>query len=510
MLHLKNATLYDGSGNAPISGDVLLDGGRILATGHMTSPADARAIDLQGLALAPGFIDMHSHSDLKVLENRREKIEQGITAEVVGNCGFSAFPCGGHADQIATTNEGILNGRDSFHGAAEYLTAARTQSHLVHVESLVGHGTLRTAVYGERAATQDMDRLDEMLAQLDEALAEGAVGLSSGLMYAPGSEAPFAELEALCRVVARYNKLYTTHMRSYSWTLLESLDEQIELARRTGCRLQISHLQAVGRDNWDKQQQAFDRIEQAAAEGIDIAFDCYPYLAGSTVLSQLLPQHFLANGIAGLKLSIQDRAQRATVEKALHEETAQAWSDIFLSSVQTAANKPLVGQHFAAIAEARSTSPEAAVLDILVEEDGRANIVAFNQCESNLRALLTHPRASIITDGFYVAERPHPRLAGAFPTLLGDYVRQRGWLSTAQAIRKVTHEPAKRLGITDRGNLLPGSRADLCIFSPEAVGTDATFERPESSPRGIALVLQGGKPVAGSSSILDNAAFLPA
>jgi dihydroorotase/N-acyl-D-amino-acid deacylase len=508
MLYLSNALIFDGSGAPPYLGGMLIREGHIIALGDVMPPLDADELDLHGSALAPGFIDLHSHSDLAVLENRSEKSNQGITSEVVGNCGFSAYPCGHNAGLLAEQNEGILYGSSTWSNAAAYLDSVRQSSRLVHVESLIGHGALRTAVYGGEAGTAKLERLDAMTSTLDEALTEGAIGFSTGLMYAPGSEAPLAELEALCRVVARHGKLYTTHMRSYSWQLLESIDEQIDLARRTGCRLQISHLQAVGRDNWYKQRLALDRIEQAHREGIDIGFDCYPYLAGSTVMTQLLPQGALKDGTPGLLALIADPSSRRALEHALNTETAQAWTDIFLSSLHTAANRHLIGQHIAQVAEDRGTSPAATVLDLLAEESGKLNIVAFNQSEANLRQLVTHPLSSIITDGFYVAERPHPRLAGAFPTFLGEFVRTRNWLSLPEAIRKITSQPAARLQLADRGKLAPGTPAELTIFDPTLIGSEATFEHPTASPSGIHLIVRGQRLLPKSSSLLDGHGIL--
>lgn len=508
MLFLSNALIVDGTGSAPYTGSMLIREGRIVAVGDVERPADADEFDLYGSVLSPGFIDLHSHSDLAVIENRHEKSDQGITSEVVGNCGFSPYPCGHHAALLAEQNEGILHGRTSWPNAAAYLAEVNRSSRLVHVESLIGHGALRTAVCGPDAASTELLHLDTMEAVLDEALTAGAIGFSTGLMYAPGSQAPFAELEALCRVVARRNKLYTTHMRSYSWELVESVKEQIELARRTGCRLQISHLQAVGRDNWYKQRLTLDLIEQAHAEGIDIGFDCYPYLAGSTVMTQLLPQSALKDGLVGMLALIASPASRTDLEEALNTQTAQGWDDIFISSLHTPANRSLIGKHIAGIAEERGTTPCSVVLDVLVEEVGKVNIVAFNQSEANLRELLTHPLSSIITDGFYVAERPHPRLAGAFPTFLGEFVRERQWLSLPAAIRKITAQPAERLKLKDRGSLAVGSIADLTIFDPFQIGSAATFESPSTAPTGIHLVIKGKLLLPKSSSLLDGAGIL--
>jgi dihydroorotase/N-acyl-D-amino-acid deacylase len=334
-----------------------------------------------------------------------------------------------------------------------------------------------------------------MESALDEAFAEGAAGFSTGLMYAPGSQAPFEELERLCAVVARRGKLYTTHMRSYSWQLLESIDEQLTLARSTGCRLQLSHLQAVGRANWHKQSAALEKIEQARAEGIDVAFDSYPWLAGSTVMTQLLPQSALDGGLPALLERLTQAALRSDLISALHNETAQAWGDILVSSLATETNHALIGCSIEEIATARSADPAAVILDLILEERGQINIIAFNQSESNLRQLLTHPLCSVISDGFYVDGRPHPRLYGTFPAFLGDFTRDRHWLSLAEAVRHITSAPADRLGLTDRGRLALGYVADLCIFDAETIANQATYDHPDRTPIGIEAVLRVGRAV---------------
>jgi dihydroorotase/N-acyl-D-amino-acid deacylase len=246
----------------------------------------------------------------------------------------------------------------------------------------------------------------------------------------------------------------------------------------------------VGRDNWSKQQIALDRIEQAQAEGIDIGFDCYPYLAGSTVLTQLLPQAALSNGIPGLMEQLVNPKARADFEHFLNTQTAQGWDDIFLSSVTSSANRPLVGRHIAAVAEERGASPAATVLDLIAEERGKVLMISFNQSEANLRTLLQHPLSSIITDGFYVDERPHPRLAGAFPTFLGEFVRERKHLPLPEAIRKITSLPASRLGLKDRGHIAPGAVADITVFDPLTIGSPATFNSPSQPPTGIHLIIK--------------------
>ncbi|MBM3774657.1 MAG: amidohydrolase family protein, partial [Acidobacteria bacterium] len=419
---LQNGTLIDGAGAAAAPGDLLIEDGRIARIGRFEAPADCRLIDCRGLTVAPGFIDGHSHSDLQVLEERREKSNQGVTAEVVGNCGFSPYPAGADRGPLQEFANGIFRGRDDWGwlGARAYLDEAARRSRFVNVLSLVGHGSLRIAHAGPVQGTLPAAKLEAMERSLSEALAAGAGGFSTGLMYAPGSSAPPDELLRLCRVVARHGKLYATHMRSYSWHLLEAIDEQLELARRSGCRLQISHLQAAGRSNWNKLAPALERIDKARAEGIDVAFDMYPYLAGSTVLTQLLPQSALDGGTPALLARLEDREQRKQILAAMISQMAQGWSDIFISAVGSAANGNLVGKHLAQIAELRGRDPAEVVLDLLVEEKADVNMISFNQNEENLRKILTHPLCLVISDGFYVKGRPHPRLFGTFPFLLGE------------------------------------------------------------------------------------------
>ncbi len=486
--------IFDGTGTAPVPGSVLIENGRIVSVGaDLRYPAETEVIDCRGLALAPGFIDLHSHSDLQVLENRPEKALQGVTTEVVGNCGFSPYPCGGHSDGVREFANGIFRGGEAwkYASAREYLAAVDRDSTLVTVQSLVGHGSLRVALFGQRQDALSGPELDQLDGLLADALTGGAVGLSTGLMYAPGSSAPFDELAQLCHTVARTGKLYATHMRSYSSGLIEAVEEQLALARATGCRLQISHLQAVGQVNWDKQRRALDLIETARREGMDVEFDIYPYQAGSTVLTQLLPQWTLEGGTVRLLERLRDDRRRIAAEAVAG--MAQRWSDVFITSVASAANQPLVGLHLEEIGQKRGVDPVEAAIDLIVEEEGAVNIVSFNQSEENLRELLTHPLCSVISDGFYVKGRPHPRLHGTFPFLLGEIARQRQWMPVETAIHKITAKPAARLGLTDRGRLTPGLIADITVFDAARVAGPATYEKPEQDPVGVVAVYRGGK-----------------
>jgi dihydroorotase/N-acyl-D-amino-acid deacylase len=503
---LTGGAIVDGTGAPPISGDVVIQGDRIVSVDRPGSAsaylenAEFDTIDCTGCVIAPGFIDAHSHSDLQVLEDRTEKLLQGVTTEVVGNCGFSAYPSPENPQVLRDFANGILYGNSSWgwNSASDYLASA-SKSKVATVASLVGHGSLRIKVAGNTSRALTSQELDTMAGLLDDALQEGAAGFSSGLMYAPGSGASPQELMALCRVVARRGGVYATHMRSYSDKLVEAVEEQISVAEASGCRLQISHLQAAGPDNWHLQQLALTVIEQASERGVDVAFDAYPWLAGCTVLTQVLPQTALDGGISQLLARLADPIQRESIRPHIKGEAR--WNEVVISSaLKNAAS--LVGSSIQEIADERGSQPEDAVMDILLEQEGNVNIVEHAQSIDNLHALLTHPLAMVITDGVYTSGRSHPRLYGTFPMLLGELVRERRWLSLEEAVHKVTGKPALAFNLRNRGTLTPGHVADLTVFDPKTIRTDATYEKPDIAPIGFKAVLRNGRVVVDSGMVV--------
>jgi dihydroorotase/N-acyl-D-amino-acid deacylase len=350
---------------------------------------------------------------------------------------------------------------------------------------------LRIAVAGTRQAiTPDEER--QMGRLLEESLEAGSAGFSTGLMYAPGSAAGFEELAPLCALVKKHDALYATHMRSYMGEVVEAVDEQLALARATGCRLQISHLQAAGRANWDLQRRAIEHIEAAAKEGVDVAFDIYPYQCGSTVLTQWLPDWAMDGGMDALVRRIRNREDRQRMADHVLSHMVQRWEDITVTGVATEANGFAVGMTLDAIAARWGVEPMEAMLRLLEEETGAVNVVSFNQSLENQRELLTHPLCTVISDGFYVKGLPHPRLHGTFPELLGRVVRARGWMSAGEAVKKITSQPAARLGWSERGVIRDGAVADLVVFDPAKVGSTATYAAPEGDPVGITAVIRAG------------------
>jgi len=504
MLLLQNGLLIDGSGSSGRVASVLLDGARIVEVGDIVAPVGCEVLDCSGLVIAPGFIDLHSHLDLQVLDaNRTEKVRQGVTSEVVGNCGFSPFPCAESRDALQEFAAGILAPGEEQWGwqtAFEYLRAVEVRSAKVHVFPLVGHGSLRVAVAGHAQRALSGGELDRVSGLLEESLAAGCAGFSTGLMYAPGSSAGRDELEHLCRIVARSGKLYATHMRSYADGLVEAVREQLDLARATGCRLQISHLQAAGRANWGLQQQALDEIEAARGEGVDVEFDIYPYQCGSTVLTQWLPGWALEGGTRRLTERLRNGEERSRIGREMELALPQLWADITVSGVATGANAGLVGKTIEEIAQTRHTDPAECALDLLLEEEAAVNVISFNQSPENLRQLLAHPLCSVISDGFHVKGRAHPRLYGTFPELLGAVVREQGWLTLAEAVHKITGKPAARLGLRNCGMVKAGYCADLTIFDAADVRSHSTYEAPECPPQGIISVVKDGCVVYGRAA----------
>lgn len=493
QLLFSNGTIVDGSGSDPFRADILVAGDHIERIAPEIKAPDTGRVDCTGLTLVPGFIDSHTHSDLQVVEGRTDKLRQGVTTEVIGNCGFSAYPPARPAEDLRSFANGIFCGDDTWgwESTEDYLRAIE-QSRTANVVSLVGHGSLRIAVVGSRQGALSEAELRSMESLLEEAFAAGAAGFSTGLMYAPSSSAPPEELQRLCNATARAGKIYTSHIRSYFSELVEAVDEQLELGRRSGGRLQISHLQAVGAANWPLQQVAIDHIEQARAEGVDVEFDCYPYIAGSTVLTQVLPQSALDGGVPALSRRLNDPATREAIRDEVNRINPWRWSDIYICSVGGEANRSVIGKNLQELAETRGKSPADVTLDLLSEEKGDVNMLCFNQSMENLQATLTHPCSTIISDGFYVKGRPHPRLHGTFPLLLGEFTRERRWLTLAQAVHKITGKPAERYSLRNRGLLSPGHFADIVGFRAETIDSPATYEHPTEAPLGIEFVYRNG------------------
>jgi N-acyl-D-aspartate/D-glutamate deacylase len=508
-LLLAGGTVVDGTGRPGRRADVAIGGDRIAAVGSIARSAAKRVLDVPGSAIVPGFIDAHGHSDIAVLSSPQlpSKVHQGITTEVMGNCGLAVAPLGAHADAGAVRS--LLSIVDVDPGVAwrwrsmaEYLGTVESQGAAINVAVLAGHLAIRASCVGfdDRAATPT--EISDMQSMADQALADGAIGLSSGLMYPPNAYARAGELIALGHAVARHGALFAVHMRDYGDHLLESVAEALMVADRSGCRVQISHLAVAGRRNWGKVARALDEIDAASQRGVDVALDIYPYLAGSTNLTQLLPRWALEGGTTRLLERLAERATRSRIGAEIEHNRLQDWHDILLAGGVFPNAAYSVGRSVADLAALHDLPPVEMFLDLAVASRGTAVIVAFGRSEDDLRAALTHPLSMIGSDGLGLdpagpsgAGQPHPRSYGCYPRLLSSYVRDQRLLTLEAAVHKSTLQVAQRFAIPDRGVVAPGYVADLVVFDPAVIADHATYTDPHQMATGISTVIVSGRPV---------------
>jgi N-acyl-D-amino-acid deacylase len=503
---IRNGRVIDGTGAASAPGDVTVGDGRIVAVGDLDRTEAETALDATGLVVAPGFIDMHTHSDLSLLINPRaeSKLRQGVTTEVIGQCGFSPAPAPGPRADAIRAIFGVW-GKEvdwSWGSYGEYLDALRQEGTSVNVVPVVGHGVLRTGVMGEENRPPTAGELEEMRAAVRRAMEEGAFGMSSGLAYAPGMFSKTDELAALAAEIAPLGGIYFSHIRGEDERLTGAVSEAIETARRAGAPVQISHLKAEGQRNWGTTEAALDLIQQAGAAGVAVGFDVYPYTAWNTGLAQLLPAWAREGG----REAVLGRLSDAATQLRLVGELAQAaeadpgrWERRLLASAGTEANRELQGKTLAEIAKLRGMPPEQTVLDLLIEEQTDAGMVGFGMCEDDVRRVLAHPLATIGSDsasqapyGVLGRSHPHPRTYGSFARVLGHYAREEGLFSLEEAVAKMTGRSAARLGLRDRGIIAPGMAADIVVLDPEAIADRATYEEPHQYAAGVRWVIVNG------------------
>ncbi|MFD6445152.1 amidohydrolase family protein [Promicromonospora sp. NPDC060204] len=510
-LLLRGGLVVDGSGAEPVTGDVLVRDGRIAAVGLGTriDAPGARVVDAEGLAVAPGFVDMHAHSDLAVLADGEHlaKVTQGVTTEVVGQDGISYAPVTDETmalvrEQIAGWN-GIPDGVDfSWRSVAEYLAEVDRRGSATNVAYLVPQGTVRMNVVGTGDRRATPAEIAEMRAQVDRGLREGAFGLSSGLTYVPGMFADTDELVALAEVVAERGGYYAPHQRSYGAGAIGAYAEMVDVARRSGCALHLTHATMNFPENRGRAGELLALVDDAIADGVDVTLDTYPYLPGSTTLSALLPSRAAVGGPEQTLARLRDPGERAWITHEVEVVGSDGchgvpvdWDSIEIAGVRDAALGDRVGRTVARIALDEGRPPAEVFLDLLVADRLGTSILQHVGDEQNVREIMRHPRHTGGSDGILVGAKPHPRGSGTFPRYLGRYVREEGVLSLAEMVVHLSARPAARLGLRDRGCIAEGYVADVVVFDPATVADRATPDEPRLTAAGIPWVLVGGVPV---------------
>lgn len=507
---INNGTLIDGTGNPWIKADIGIIGQRISEIGQIGVEKSSKAIDASGLVVCPGFVDIHSHSDLTLIVNPKaeSKIRQGISTEIIGNCGDSAAPLNDFLrEEISKTNPFIQRSGNhiDWSSMAEYLECLNKQGVAVNVVPLVGHGNVRGCTLEFDNRSPSNAELDEMKKTLRSAMEEGAFGMSAGLLFPPGSYATTEELIELSKVVAQYDGIYTSHIRGESENLFKSMIEAILIGEKGGLPVEISHHKASGKENWGKTRDTLRMIDEARERGVDVTCDVYPYTAASIQLFALLPPWVREGGTEKMKMRLMDEGNRKRLRKEMVVST-ENWSSLLKAAnwdatmiAQSGNNPNYEGRTIAEIAQEKKMDPFDFTFDLLIEENGTC-VVRSIMCEEDVSTVMQHPTSMIATDSSSVAPygplgegKPHPRSYGAFPKVLGKYVREEGILTLENAIRKMTSMPAQRIGIRDRGLIKKGMCADICIFDSKTIMDNATFENPHQFSTGVKYLLVNGK-----------------
>ena len=498
---IKNAVVVGGSGSAAHIQDLAVNGDSIAALGDLSACSAAEVLDGTGLCLCPGFIDMHAHSEFNILiDAGRSKIMQGVTTEVCGNCGLSSAPLLGMAREQRRAALASYNLDPDWATMQAYCERLDQTGLRNNVALLAGHGNLRGSVIGYESAHATSKQLSEMCALLEETMECGVWGLSSGLIYPPGAFANLDELIRLAGIVKKHGGFYATHIRSESDQLIESITEALEVGRGADVPVQISHLKTMDKRNWYKLPAVLELIERARHDGIDVTADRYPYCASSTGLDALLPLWACRGGNAAELQRLRDPSMRSRILAELFENEIEneVGSGTLLARLPGESNAQLQGLSLAEVADLRGQSVGEALCDLLVEEQLDIDAIFFCMSEENLRTILCQSWVMVGSDaavrdtaGPLARGIPHPRAFGTFVRMLA-MVRDEKLMPLEEAVSKMTHVPAARMGLKDRGLLKVGYRADCVLFDPHIVRDTATYAKPQQYPVGVRAVMVNG------------------
>jgi len=503
---IRGGTVINGDGSPGGRADIGISDGRITAIADL---ADAghnapTVIEADSQIVCPGFIDIHTHSDLTLIDHPggESKAYQGVTTEVIGNCGFSWFPTG---DNVRAGRG--LAGERNWSDLAGYTKTVQLQGVSINIAPLIGHSALRRATGALDDCPPTADQLADMQALLKTGMEQGAFGMSTGLTLPPSSYADTDEIVSLASVMSPYNHaFYATHARVWAGWHIKAIEEAVEIGRRALVPVQFSHIAIIDSREYGNGDQLVAVIDAARAGGDDVTCDMYPYTASSSGFSQLLPGWVQEGGVAALLKRLRDPVTR----KKVHEDTSKGWfgglpwsfEPHVVATVASEKNRGLVGKTLAEIAEMRNVDGIEAMLMLIDEEDNDVAEIMHNRVEGDIRFFMQYEHAMIGSDGNAIeragtweASMPHPRFYGTFPRVLGRYVRDEPLISIETAIHKMTGMPARRLGLSDRGTLREGAIADIVVFDPKTISDVAAFEDPHRYPIGMSYVFVNGESV---------------
>ncbi|MBF0458813.1 MAG: D-aminoacylase [Nitrospirae bacterium] len=512
---IKNALIYDGTGRAPYKADIGVLSAKIAVVAEGVNDSAELTIEAGGLIAAPGFIDVHSHSEFSLTTHPEadSKLLQGVTTEINGNCGFSAAPIYNDAEQQLEKEFLLHKVQKRWHTFREYKEVLSEARPAINFSTLTGQGNIRGSVLGYKNQEAESADLAAMAALLRESVAHGSIGLSTGLIYSPGVFSTNAELVELIKLSGVSPLIYATHMRSESDALIESIEDTIEIGRQTGIKVHISHLKTAGKQNWHKIDAVVSSIETAVSEGVKVTCDRYPYTASQTSLDTALPSWTYEGGDAAelARLSNHGLLKQIKAETAAFRDNDSYWKGVLVSAVTTEKNRHLEGMSIADAASTKGASPIDFAIDLLVEERLHVDAIFFSMNEDNLRRILSMPVCMVGSDSSARpvaghngngnnSGKPHPRGFGSFPRYLSKYVLSEGLIPLPEAIRKITMLPAQTFGLKDRGVLRENAYADITLFDERTIRDTSEYASPWSAPEGIAYVFVNGRLAAKGGS----------
>jgi len=516
---ISNGTIVDGTKRKAYAGDIIIKDDTIVEIGDLEHKKEEMeyVLDAANLIVAPGFIDTHSHSDLKILSDQdiKPKIYQGITTEVLGQDGISMAPLPSEFIKDWRKNLSGLEGDSdeiswNYKSVKDYFNAIEDKGLISNVCYLVPHGNIRMEAMGLSANKATKEDIENMKVILRRELEAGAIGLSSGLIYIPCAYGDTEELIELCKVVAEYNKIFVVHQRSEANEIIDSMKEIIRIGKESKVKIHFSHFKICGKNNWDKADKMISLIEDSEKEGVKVSFDQYPYEVGSTMLSVIIPPWVHSGGANKMLERIKSKDLREKIISEIYETNCN-WDNfvefagidgIYITSVKTDKNKNVIGKNLKELGEMKDKEPIEATLDLLIEEENAVGMIDYYGSEELIIKFMKREEQNFCTDGL-LGGKPHPRVYGAFPRGLGRYVRELKALSLEEAIYKMTYKSATTMGIKDRGCIGESYKADIVIFDKDKIIDKGTFIEPKQHPEGISYVIVNG------NIVVKNSEYLP-